>query len=367
MASTTDIAIVGAGVVGCSVAWELSRAGVRCLLIDSQEVGREASWATLGVATHPGPGRSPFAVLRREGHRYFGEFVRQLETETDIDFEYHRTGAIEPIFTEEQDKEARRWEQSFQNYGLPKQRLTPSEALEIEPNVSAEILAAYYQENDHQVRNPRFVRAIAEAAGRLGAELRLNDPVRSILSEGSRVIGVETESGPVHCGKVILAAGAWSNELAKTVGLDLPVEPRKGQVALLEGPAGMLKHMIHGEEVFCVPRMDGKILLGATVENVGFDKRVTAGGIHSILTAGVRVFPKLAELPILRTWAGIRPYAARRGGPFLGPMAANEDLIIAAGHYRSGILLAPITARLMKELLVDGQPSLSLDPFRPDR
>lgn len=367
MSITADFAVVGAGVVGCAVAYELERAGAHCLLIDSRDVGQEASWASAGVVTHPPPGDAPYARLRREGHQFFGPFADELQKETSFDIGYLRTGAVEPYFTEAGEAEAEKLEGLLQAHGLPVQRLSAREALEAEPALSPDVRGALFQENDHQVRNPRFVRALAEVACRRGSRLLLHHRVVRLLSEGAKATGVETATETVYAGHVILAAGAWSKALAASIGLPLPVEPVKGQMLQLEGPPGFLRHIVHGEEVYCVPRADGRILIGATVEDAGFDKRVTLGGMRQLLEAALRIAPALRALPLVRAWAGLRPYAARPGGPLLGTVHSMDRLVVATGHYRNGILLAPITARLVRELLLEGKPSISLEPFRPDR
>jgi len=368
MARTADVVVVGAGIVGCSVAYELARAGAKCLLLDRQDVGQEASWASAGVITHPGPGKSPYAKLRRAGHGHFVQFAEELQSQSSIDFEYLKTGTIEPIFTEEEDEEAKGWEKEFHKSGLPMQRMTPAEAIDAEPHIAQDLLAAYFHENDHQIRNPRFMRALAEAATRHGTELLLHQPVRKLLLDGSKVVGVQTEPETIHAGKTIIAAGAWSGELTETVGFSLPVEPVRGQVVLLEGPPSHLRYQVHAQDVFCIPRADGKVLVCATVErNAGFHKRVTADGVRFLLSTGLRIAPGLKDLSMVGSWAGLRPYAARRGGPFIGPVTGLENLLIASGHYRNGVVLGPITGKLLKELLLDGEPSRPLTPFRPDR
>jgi glycine oxidase len=364
---TTDFAIVGAGVIGCATAYELARAGGRCVVLDAREIGREASWASAGVISRPSPRRSAFQQLRRAGHAAFDAFAAELQEQASEDFEFRRTGTIEPILTEDEDNEARKSEERHRSFSLPFQRLSLEDALAREPSLSPEIRGAVFYENDYQVRNPRFVRALAEVAARHGARFLTHQRVTRLLCDGNRVTGVESVNETVHAGTVILAAGAWSAELAATAGVSLAVEPVRGQIVLLDGPPGLLRHIVHGSDVYCVPRDDGKVLVGATVEHVGFDRRVTAEGVHQLLSAALQTAPGLRPLSPLTCWAGLRPYAARPGGPFLGPVEGRDGLVVATGHYRGGILLAPITARLLRELLMDGVASMPLDPFRPDR
>lgn len=306
--------------------------------------------------------------LRREGHEYFCQVAEEIQADISTDIGFRRTGSVNPWFSEDEEQNALELERALEDDGLPVRRLEPSEALEAVPSIAPELRGALFIENDYQVHNPKFVRGVAEVAVRLGAKLLLHQPVTRLLCDSNRVIGVETAAEKLYADKVILAAGVWSKALAATVGFHLPVEPVKGQMVLLGGPPGMVRHILNGEEIYVVPRPDGHILVGATQEDdAGFDKRVTAEGMRSLLEAALRLAPGLRELPVAGSWAGLRPYAARWGGPLLGPASDYENFIIATGHFRNGINLGPITGRLLKELLVDGETSLPLKPFHPDR
>ncbi|MDP6114813.1 MAG: FAD-dependent oxidoreductase [Planctomycetota bacterium] len=358
---------MGAGVIGCAAALELAKAGIRSTVVDASGIGTEASWASAGVATHSNPGRGPYSRLRRLGYEYFCEFVQELQEESAADLGFERTGSLELSFTEQEEIKAKRWDAEYVKCDLPRERLTPAEATEMDACISSEIIAARFQVNDCQVRNPRLLPAIAEAAKRRGAEFKLHTRVTGLIAGEGKILGVRTADEEIHAGMTILAAGAWSTALAGTVGLSLPLYPSKGQMALLEGPPGKLKHIIKGGGMYCIPRPDGKILLGATVEEAGLDKRVTAEGIRSVLAAAFKIAPALKGLPIIQQWAGLRPYTARKGGPLLGPVPGLDNFIVATGHYRNGILLGPVTGLMVKELVRSEQPSLDLSAYRPDR
>ncbi|MDA0841712.1 MAG: glycine oxidase ThiO [Planctomycetota bacterium] len=367
MPQTTDVVIVGAGVIGCATALELAKAGIRSTVVDASGIGTEASWAAAGVATHANPGRGPYSRLRRLGHKYFCEFVEELQQESAVDLGFERTGSLELSFTEEEEFDARKWDIEYVKCKLPRERLTRDEAIEAYTGISPDIIAARYQVNDCQIRNPRFSPAIAEAAKSRGAEFKLHTRVTGLIAAENRILGINPSDGEIHAGMTVLAAGVWSTALAKTIGLNLPLYPLKGQMAILEGPPGKLKHIIKGGGMYCIPRPDGKILIGATMEESGFDKRVTAEGIRSVLATAFKLAPCLKELPITHRWAGLRPYTARKGGPLLGPVPGLGNFIIATGHYRNGILLGPVTGLMVKELIRGEKTSLDLSAYSPDR
>jgi glycine oxidase len=364
---TTDVVIIGAGVIGCATALELSKAGIKSTVVDASGIGTEASWAAAGVATHANPGKGAYSRLRRLGHKYFCEFVEELQEESVVDLGFERTGSLETSFTEEEEFEAKKWDVEYVKCELPREKLTPAEAHDRDACISPEIIAARYQVNDCQVRNPRFSPAIAEAAKRRGVVFKLHTRVTGLIAAEDTILGIRTSDEEIHAGMTILAAGVWSTALAKTIGLNLPLYPLKGQMALLEGPPGKLKHIIKGSGMYCIPRPDGKILIGATIEEVGFDKRVTAEGIRSVLATAFKLAPGLKALPVTHHWAGLRPYTARKSGPLLGPVPGLDNFIVATGHYRNGILLGPVTGLMVKELVKDEQTSLELSAYRPDR
>ena len=207
--------------------------------------------------------------------------------------------------------------------------------------------------------------ALAEAAKRKGAEIRPNTPVTGFLRVPGRVTGVKTPRGDVYAGTTILAAGAWSPELLKPLGLDLKVKPIKGQILLAGAPPDFCRHMILDGESYLIARADGRILVGSTLEDVGFDKSVILGTIGDLAERGARLMPELAKLPMVTSWAGLRPATPDRL-PYLGK-APVDGLIVATGHYRNGILLAPITAEIVADLLAGQPPAVDLAPFDPQR
>jgi glycine oxidase len=228
------------------------------------------------------------------------------------------------------------------------------------------VRGAMFVRGDHWINNQRLVVAYAQAAAGAGVAMMIGAAVSRILVEDGRARGVVADGERYEADAVLLAAGAWTGPLAASFGARLRVEPRRGQMLALSHVPAFLAHCVHGEDVYLVPRASGELLIGATVEKVGFQRAVTAGGVAGLLSAALTLVPGIANLPISRTWYGFRPWAPD-GLPILGPWPGVEGLFIATAHYRNGILLAPITARLMTECMTHGRPSIDIKEFLPNR
>ncbi|MBI2931505.1 MAG: FAD-dependent oxidoreductase [Planctomycetes bacterium] len=323
-----DTLIVGGGIVGCAIARALTKEGRRVVLLERGEIGREASWAAAGILApiHLADSPPSLAELCLAGALLYPPLVEELRGETDIDVEYRPSGLLMP---------------------------GRDGAQTLLPHVA-------------QVRSHRMTRALAAAATRYGADLRPHCEVTGFLRVPGRITGVKTTRGDILAEETVVAAGAWSGELLKSVGVDLAVRPVRGQMVLLEGPPYLVKHILLKGDRYVVPRADGPLLLGSTTEDVGFDKRVTAAGVAGILSAALEIAPVLAELPIVQTWAGLRPATPDRL-PYLGRPPDLSGLVLATGHFRNGILLAPITAALIADLIAGRTLPIDLSPFRVDR
>jgi len=248
------------------------------------------------------------------------------------------------------------------------ERLTSEEARMFEPCISTETRSALSFPRDIQVENRRLVTALASANEQLGVRLVTNCEVRSLRIERGRIVAVETSLGPVNTPTVIIAAGAWSSFIS-VADISLPpvrIEPVRGQMLCFETNPRLARHVIYSSRGYLVPRHDGRLLAGSTSENAGFDKQVTAAGVRSLTEQSMEMVPGLSKMPLIDSWAGLRPQAAD-DRPVLGPGAGVEGLIYATGHYRNGILLAPITGELIADAFVSGRPSSLMEPFTPDR
>jgi len=365
MALTSDIVIIGAGAIGCSAAYQLAKEKLHVVVVDKGDVGREASWASAGIVSHASSGTSPYAKLCRASRVMFPALAEELRDLTGVDVEYRESGGLDVFFTEEEERELDGYFRAESSRGIAVEKLSLEELLQREPAMTSAARGALHWHEDAQVRPPRYVRALAHAAMQLGATFVLGKPVTEILTVGERVTGVRAHDETLSAGATVIAAGAWSGHIGKLLGYPIEVEPSKGQIVLVETVPALLRHVIHADDIYLVPRVDGKILIGSTVEFVGFDKRPTPEGVHSLLHRALELVPALAQHTFITAWAGLRPYRER--GIALGSVPGLEGVYVASGHYRNGILLSPITGRLIKEFIVDGAPSLNVEKFRLDR
>ena len=357
------VLVVGGGIIGCATALELARAGCRVTVFERATPGAEASCAAAGllVPIDESPETS-FARLALASWRLYPDVVRDLEARTGIDVEYVTRGTIYPASASRKARDVSQWA-DLTEFGV--ETLEDGEVQRREPALSPTIRHAVFVKGDHWLNNQRLVLAYAQAAASSGVELRGGDNVSRVIVEGGRARAVVTEGERIDGDAVLLAAGAWSGELMAGLGARLRIEPRRGQMIALAHVPPVITHCVHGE-VYLIPRPSGELLIGATVERAGFQRAVTAEGISSLLQSAIELVPALRDLPIARTWCGFRPWAPD-SLPVLGPWPGIDGLFIATGHFRNGILLAPITARLMTDWITGGAPSLEVKDFLPDR
>lgn len=367
-----DAAIIGGGVIGCAIAWRLAEAGMRVAAIERGKVGGEASRAAGGMLAPLAEADSAddFFHLAVRSRAMYADFGRELKTASGIDIEYRTEGTLFLSLTEEDDKELdRRWRWQHEA-GLNVKRLNADCARKLEPAITPRLRWALKFPDDHQVNNRRLVSAMHSAALSAGVEFQTNTKVRKLLIESSagrrQVTGVVTANGNVAASTVIIAAGSWSSLLTESTLPSLKIEPVRGQMVAVEMTATPVNHVIYSRRGYIVPRFGGQLIAGSTSEKVGFDKRVTAGGVASIIERASEILPDFGQLAITETWSGLRPHAAG-DLPVLGADPNVEGLIYATGHYRNGILLTPVTALIISELILKGESSINLSPFRVDR
>ena len=366
-----ETVIVGGGVIGLSIARALALRGVqRIAVIERGSLGCEASSAAAGMLAPQAEADTAdeFFELCCQSRDLYAGFAQALREETGIDIELDQTGTLYVGITEEDEIEIWRRFQWQTAAGLRVEQLNSFEARSLEPCISSSVRGALRFPDDIQVENRRLVSALAEANERLGVQLLTGTTVNSVTISKDTVGGVETSAGFISSETIVLAAGAWTSLLKQPdkEGPAISIEPVRGQMICFETNPRLAKHVIYSPRGYLVPRMDGRLLAGSTSEGVGFDKRNTGAGIHSILTCAFEISEKLASLPLVDSWAGLRPHAAD-GLPVLGPCAEIEGLFYATGHYRNGILLAPITGELMADAIVEKRISSLIKSFGPDR
>ena len=367
MARTPDVLVVGGGIVGSAIAWRLAKAGAAVTLVEKGPIGREASWAAGGMLTPVHLAEYPPALAGAcsASLALYEPLCREIAPLASVDPEYRVSGLLLLVTDDAGEEAARTLEAWKRERGQPVERLGRDEAVALEPHVTPHLRRALRLPDIAQVRNNRMAVALCEAAAKKGAEIRPDTPVTGFLRVPGRVNGVKTSRGDLYAGTTILAAGAWSSELVRSVGLDLQVKPVKGQMILAGGTPDFCRHMILDGETYLIPRADGRIVVGSTLEDVGFNKTVTVDAVGDLAARGARLMPELGRLPLVTSWAGLRPATPDRL-PYIG-RGPLDGLIVATGHYRNGILLAPITAEIVADLLAGQTPSIDLAPFDPMR
>lgn len=367
---SADVVIIGGGVIGLAIARALALRGVRdvCLL-ERTRLGSEASFAAGGMLLPQveADGEDDFFSLACRSRDLYPSLAAALHDETGIDIELDTAGTLYLALDEHDHVEIEKRYEWQTRAGLPVEFLSTTDARALEPCISESAFGALRFPNDIQVENRRLLSALANSVNALGVKTVTETTVESLVVERKRVRGVQTSRGTFDCRTVVLAAGTWSSFiLQSTVCPNPSVAPVRGQMICLEAKPQLTRHVLYSPRGYLVPRRDGRLLAGSTSENVGFAKAVTASGISSILRHALQISPAVATLPIVDTWAGLRPRAAD-GLPVLGPCDEIDGLFYATGHYRNGILLAPLTAELISEAIVTGETSPLLAPFSPDR
>jgi glycine oxidase len=354
-----DVAIVGGGVIGLAVAWRLARDGMQVVVFERERVGGQASGAAAGLLAPVSEHLTPdeFLAFGIASLRAYRAFVEALREESGIDPELVESGVLRVALTDEEAETLRR----LPTGGLTAEILDSHQTRDIEPTVAPAVVSSLFVREECHVSSPRLVTALAVAARRRGAIIHEGAPASRLLRDGDRVVGMETPQGRTLAETVVVAAGAWSGLLA---GMALPVTPIRGQIVALEVGAAALGRPLFGVGAYLVPKRDGAIIAGATEDRAGFAAAATVRGVRSVLAGAERLAPALAECPFVRAWAGLRPATPDRL-PILG--RTPDGVILATGHYRNGILLAPTTAELVAALIHGAPPPVSLDLYAPER
>src|SRR6266404_3961933 len=361
-----DAIIAGGGLIGCAIALELARNDLRVAIFDSQQPGREASWASAGILS-PAPenaGMISMVQIGKASLALYPEFIAQLEELSGIEIGYRAKGTIEAIFPGHAREELSTIVALHRGLGLQAEAISAIEARELEPALSDEVQAAVLRPNEASADNRLLSQALLEAAKRKGVEIHAGQAVQAIWRDGSACRGAIIHGEKIPARHTIIAAGCFSSQIAGVENL-APVRPAKGQMVSLRCDHTKIERVLWSEHIYLVPRNDGRILAGATVEHVGYDKTVTAGGVRANLDAAIELAPVLATAHIEETWAGLRPDTPDHL-PILGPTGI-DGLLIATGHYRSGVLLTPITAKLIGEWITGETTSVDCDRFSPLR
>ncbi|HXP82483.1 MAG TPA: glycine oxidase ThiO [Verrucomicrobiae bacterium] len=365
-----DVVIVGGGIIGGSVAFDLAQRDLRVAVLDRQELMREASWAAAGMLSPAPdcPAAIPLVPLGRASLALYPKFVDAVEDASGLRTGFRTGGAIEVIYHGDVARELSTLVALHHGLGLACDPLSLDEARNMEPGLGRDARAAVFLPDECSIEPRALTSAVLAAAASAGAALYPGVEVRSLELDGKKCAGVKTSGGEIfHAAQVVLAAGCWSSQIPEAAPY-APTLPVRGQMAALRHSGTPIRHVLRSERGYLVPRgveSPQTVVVGSTIENAGYEKRVTSGGIEKILSAANELAPELAKAEIIETWCGLRPGSPDQL-PILGPVDI-DGLVFATGHYRNGILLAPVTAKLIGEWVAERRTSLDWESFSPLR
>ncbi len=363
----TEVLIIGGGIIGLSIARELRKKGVdRVKILEKNSAcGMEASSAAAGMLAPQAEAdkADDFFDFCSASRDLYPNFAKELFAETGIDIELDQTGTLYLAFTEEDAEELEKRFDWQKKTNLKVEKLNSKEVLDIEPNISPDVLFGLRFPMDWQVENRKIIEALSRAESGF-----IKGEVRSLLFENNKIIGVETNTEKIYAPIVIIASGAWTSLIKDKFNLlsNIKVKPIRGQMIALNDNGKLFRHIIYSRRGYAVPRKDHRILVGATVEDVGFYSETTNAANALLSKIAFEISPEFENLSLKETWVGMRPFAAD-GLPILGEFPEIENLFIATAHYRNGILLAPLTAKILIDKIVENVESKYLSIFSPRR
>jgi len=370
--SSRRIIIAGGGLIGLSIAEQLLRRGITPIVLDQSVFAKESSWAGAGfldLRSVTRVGGSLFELCKKS-YDLFPEWTSSLKKDSGIDPEYQNSGSFDVAFTDSEESVIRQMETNLKTFGLSGRWLSPSQALALEPQLSREARSVFLFDQTSQVKPPRLNRALLGVLQNAKADLKEFERVDDFLLKGKQFMGVRTNKGVIDADGIVIASGAWSAPLAEKLGISLVSKPYRGQAVIFQGKPGGLKHIIFNLSstgiTYLVPRLDGHIYVGSTLEDVGFDKSTTPAGLEKLKTGAIRLIPGLAGQFIEDTWAGLRP-GSIDGWPYLGAVPGLDGVWMATGHYTHGILLSAVTGQVMAQLINGERPSVDLAAFALNR
>jgi glycine oxidase len=364
---SSDVVVIGGGTMGCAVARVLARAGASVTVLERAVPGAEASSAAAGIIGAQGEADSPgpFLDLCLYSRSLYQGWADALRSETGVDVGYLRSGLLHVAHAEPEARILISRVEKQAALGLRAEVLDRKEVLALEPGVHPRVLGGVWFEEDGQVDPRRLVRALALSAQAGGARFHTGAVARRILHERGRVVGVDVDGEVIPAGAVVLAAGAWSSLVPGGLLPERAVKPARGQILALDTRPPVLRAVVYSSEGYVVPRPDGTVLVGSTLEMVGFKKAVTASGLAALTRIATGIAPALGEAEVTGMWSGFRPHTDDLL-PLLGPTPVG-GLLLASGHYRNGILLTPATAEITCALVTGGKLPVDIEPFSIDR
>lgn len=361
----TDFIVVGGGLNGMLVARELSAGGARVTLLERGELGKEASWAGGGILSPLHPWRSDDAVtaLARWSQRHYPRLATELAEVTGIDPQWWQSGLL--IAEQSGSQSAISW---AQRWGVTVETVSDNRLMELEPGLAPSgDGGGLWLPEVAQIRNPRLLKALARSLALLGVVIKEHAEVVEFIEQGNRVVGVRTQAEKLRTGAVVVTAGAWTTDLLGPLVSDRQIVPVRGQMLLFHAAPGQVRHIVLQGEHYLVPRRDGRVLAGSTVEYVGFDNSTTPQAYDELHAAATAMIPALAQCPVERHWAGLRPGSAQ-GIPLIGEHPRWRCLYVNAGHFRNGVVTGPASGRLLADIIFERTPCVDPVPYAiPDK
>jgi len=363
-----DVIVIGAGAIGTSIAYQVAKAGLKVMVFDRGRVGGEATGASAGmIQLNPDRGTPPaYSALASESARLFSALAAELLERTGLDIGYRRASLLHVTLDEAEEAQLRAHRGWQLDQGMTVGWLDGAAAMDLEPALNPRVRAALLYQDHYQLLPRALAQALARAATDLGAVVLEGASIDRLLKQGDRVIGVALGGETIRSPATIAANGAWASAWSDALRTPIPVRPVRGQLVALSTTATPLHHAVSSSRGYILTKADGSTIVGTTVEEVGFDARPTATGIAGLLDLAPQLVPRLADATVLSAWAGLRPGTPDRL-PLLGRPPGWDGIVLATGHFREGILLAPITGELVLDLLAGRRPRLPLEAFDPGR
>jgi glycine oxidase len=367
MTQSTDVLIIGGGIVGCACAYELAKRGASVTLVEYGKTGMQSTNAAAGMLAPLGESHAPGAMLDAgtRALRAYPSLVDELERACGFEVEFKQDGILRVALDDEGIERMRRSYAWQREMGFDVQWLDGDGCRDIEPRLSEGVQSGLLSPSEATVSNQLIALALERAAIARGADVRQRQPVTRARRSKGRVVSIEAGGETYSAGTIVLAAGARSGQIARKMGIALPVYPMRGQMIALGGMSQPIGRAVWGSRGYLVPRANGLVFAGATVENVGFRRRTTAAGLRALRSMANRLVPQLAAATVHFAWAGLRP-ATPDGLPFVGPVPGT-NVVAATGHFRNGILLGPITGAWVAEGIVANDWSATPPEFRYER
>ena len=367
------ILIIGGGIIGLSIAWRLIGIGKKVIIIDKKNLGKEASWAAAGMLNGRldlKPCEKKLLPIFEKSHLAWPKFAEELENKSGKSIGYKKEGTLRVACDLDEEKKLKNNYDFLKNNKVNIYWLSGDKIRDKEPYVSNNVLSGFFSPDDHHVNNRYILNALITILkkNKNNCIFKENTEVKKIITNKNQVIGVKTNNEIIKTKEIIVCSGAWTSKIKNIEIKEVPIRPVKGQMVCLKIPKNisLLKHILWRENVYLVPRNNSDLIIGATEEEMGYDKSLTVGGIYNLLKIAREVLPAIEDLSIVESWSGLRP-TSRDDAPIIGPSKKLKGLIYATGHHKNGILLAPLTSSVIKNYYLNGNIGNDFNNFEPGR